>query len=480
MEFLTDIYKTMLPEVALIAFIFIQLILSMFCNKKYYKLGTTLSLIALIISTAMCSFVQVEPLYSAFKNSIISDGYTVFFKMIIMLSAFLIILLTKRIIQSRVDKAFQFNALLLTAVLGAISMVSANDFLTLLISMETLGFATFFLLAFEKGFKSNNATFKYIMISAVASAVFLFGISYLYGIVGSINFTEIYHYYLKNDPTVLYSLASIFAVFGLFFKLGVFPFANWIVDVYEDCESSVVAFLSVIPKLAMFAALTRMIVFPLNFSFGLKIIIIIAALITAFWANILALRQKNIKRLLACSSSANASYVLFAAVFVSPFSVGAVIFYLLAYLFMNIGVFSAVVILEHSNYSNKLREFKGFAHFSPLFALCFAICILGLAGFPVMSGFISKVYLFLAIARSGTEFLPMLGLMMIAVLVSVFYYVRIVKLMLEKSDDKEKRELLPKSSSAMITLYACAFITLLIGVMPSKIIEFCQMIAYNI
>lgn len=480
MEFLHNILNISLPEMVIILFIFIQIILAMILDMKYYKLSKWLTVFGIFLATCLCTKVQIEPIYSGFKNAIISDNYTIFFKCLILISSALIVFLTKKTIASRRDAAFQFNALYLTVVLAALVLVSANDFLTMFVSMETLGFAMFFLIAFNKGYQSKEATFKYLIISAVASAVFLFGVSYLYGLVGSLNFSLIYEYFLQKNPTLLYSMAAIFITSGLAFKLGVVPFANWILDIYEGADTSVATFLSIVPKVAMFGILARLLVFPLSYSFELTFILVLISVITAIWANCLAIRQKNIKRLLACSSSANAAYVLFAASLVSVFNLSTVLFYLVAYIFMNIGVFAAVIILESSEFSNKLYEFKNFAYTNPVFTFSFAVCILGLAGFPITAGFISKIYLFSAIARSGLVFLPFLVIMMLAIVVSVYYYVTIVKFMFEKSDTVASEVIPHKTSSAIVILYFCALITIILGIFPSKIIELCQFMAYNV
>jgi len=480
MEFLHNIVNIMLPEMVIILFIFVHIILSMFLDMKFYKMAKWLTLFAIISAASLCTQVQIDPLFYGFNDSVLSDNYTIFFKCLILIASFLILFLTKKTIANRRDNAFQFNAIVLTAILGSLTLVSANDFLTMFIAMEVLGFAMFFLLAFDKGYKSKEATFKYILISAVSSAVFLFGVSYLYGITGSVNFTVIYEYFLEKSPTLLYSMAAIFVACGLTFKLGIMPFANWILDVYEGASTSVVAFLSVVPKLAMFGILARLLVFALSYSFELTFVLVSISVLTAIWANCLAVRQTNIKRLLACSSSANAAYVLFAASLVSVFNLSTVLFYLVAYMFMNIGVFAAVIILESSEFSNKLYEFKNFAYTNPIFTMCFATCILGLAGFPITAGFISKFYLFSAIVRSGLVFLPFLLVMLVTIVVSVYYYLTVVRLMFEKSDAVESKVIPHKTSSAIVVLYCCAVITILLGIFPSKIIELCQLMAYNI
>lgn len=479
MEFLHDILNISLPEMMIILFIFIQIILSMVLDIKFYKLSKWLTVLGIFLATALCTKVHVEPIYSAFKNAVISDNYTIFFKGLILVSSFLIVFLTKRTITTRRENAFQFNALFLTVILGALSLVSSNDFLTMFISLETLGFAMFFLIAFDKGYPSKEAAFKYLIISAVASAVFLFGVSYLYGITGSINFSVIYEYFLEQVPNLLYPLAAIFIISGLAFKLGVIPFANWVLDVYEGASTPVVAFLSIVPKIAMIGILARLLAFPLSYS---SFILIIIALATAIWANTLAVRQKNIKRLLGCSSSANLAYMLFVLAFIKsdPFNLSTVLFYMITYIFMNIGVFAAVIILENSEFSNKLHEFKNFAYTNPVFTACFATCILGLAGFPITGGFIAKIYLFSAISRAELLFLPFLIALMLTIVVSVYYYLNIVKIMFEKSDNVSSEVIPHKTSSAIVILYSCAAITVAFGLIPSEIIRLCQIIAYNI
>lgn len=478
MDFLNN-FNIILPEMVIILFIFIQLILSLILDTKFYKLSKWFSVLGIFWATSLCANLHADAYSYGFKNSLISGNYTIFFKVIILVSSFLIVFLTKRTITTRRENAFQFNALFLTAVLGALSLVSANDFLTMFIAMETLSFAIFFLIAFDKGYKSKEAAFKYLILSAVSSAVFLFGISYLYGISGTINFTEIYEHFLKQTPNLLYPMAAIFIICGVSFKLGVIPFANWILDVYEGSATSVAAFISIVPKVAMIGVFTRLLESSLNYG---SFLLIVISLVTAVWANALAVRQTNIKRLLGCSSSSNTAYMFFVLGLIKsdPYNLSTVLFYLIAYVFMNIGVFSAIIILESSEFANKLYEFKNFAYTNPIFTAGFAICIMGLAGFPVTSGFIAKFYLLLGMSRSGLMLLPFLIMMLMTIAVSVYYYLTVVKYMFEKSDSITSEVIAHKTSSAIVILYSCAVITILLGIFPSKIIEFCQIIAYNI
>lgn len=480
MNLFLDISNSMLAEFFLLITIFILSIFAMFYNVKFHKVSKWIALSGIAISLVSLKFLQLEPIYYAFKDSLLSDTFTVFIKALILITSFIIILLSKRNVTRRNHKTFQFYALILFGVLASLLMVSSNDFLLLTISMEMLSFALYFLIAYKKGYLSKEASFKYLVTNAFATSVYLFGVSYLYGITGSFNFNDINNYFLKNDPTLIYTLANIFIISGLFFKLAILPFANWILDVYEGSAISVSAFVATIPKISMIAVLARLLAFPLSYSFETPIIMIILAVITAIWANTLAIRQKNILRLLACSSSANASYMMFALSLMSVYNLSTVLFYLVTYVFMNLGVFSAIIVLENSNYSTKIFEFRGFAYSNPIFALAFALCIFGLAGFPITSGFIAKLYLFSAIIRSGVIFIPLLLILIITIVISCYYYTNIVKLMFERNTTVDNEILPNKASSPIVILYTCTAITILIGILPSALIDICKFIAYNL
>ena len=282
---LNDIFNILLPQMALGVFILIQLVLSMILSPRFYKFSRLISIIGISLSVVLLSTVQTEPQYFGFKNSIMSDSYTLLFDFIILLCGFFTALLSRSLIRSRKRNAYTFQAILLSAVFGAMNIVSANDFITLFVSIELLSFSTYFLIAASKGYYSKEASFKYLLTSAIATGVFLFGVSYLYGITGSLNLSEIYEITATQETSLMYSIASILIAAGLLAKLAVFPFANWIIDVYKGCETSVLAFLSTIPKLAMFGILCRLLVFPLGSSFELTFVLVILSLVTALWAN---------------------------------------------------------------------------------------------------------------------------------------------------------------------------------------------------
>ena len=356
-------------------------------------------------------------------------------------------------------------------------LVAVNDYLLLFIVLELLSVCTYFLIAFSKGFRSKEASLKYLITNICATGVFLFGVSYIYGLTSSLNFSEIYEIVVSKEVTLLYSFASIMTILGLISKLAIFPFANWIIDVYKGTETSVLAFISTIPKLALFGILCRLIVFPLGTSFELTFVLAILSIVTALWANSYAIKSTNVKAILACSSAANASYVLLAASLVSVYNLSTVIFYLICYVIMNIGVFAFLNISESNGIGINLDNFKGLFKKNPGVSALYSILIIGLAGFPITSGFVAKIYLFSAIAHSGLIFIPFLLILLVLTVVALYYYLKLILPLFESSSQEQSMK---TTFSQTFVLAITVAITVAIGVYPEKIIELCRFIAYNI
>ncbi|MBQ4114327.1 NADH-quinone oxidoreductase subunit N [bacterium] len=474
---INDFFNILIPQGFLGIFIIIQLLCSMLLSPKRYKHARLISLVGISLSIFSLSTVQVEPQYFGFRNALMSDNYTLLFHFIILLCGFFVVLISGNHVKSIRCQSFSFHALLLTAILGAMSIVSANDILTLFVSLELLSFPTYFIIASDRTYKSKEAAFKYLITGAVSSGIFLFGASYLYGLTGCINLTEIYEAISEQNPTFLYSMSCVLIVIGLIAKLAIFPFANWVIDVYKGCETSVLAYLSTIPKLALFAIICRLLVFPLSNSFELVFVIGILSLMTAFWANTLAIRSDDIKTILACSAAANASYIMLTAGLVSVYNLSTVIFYLIAYVLINISVFSFLNILESNKIYLSVNNLTGLGLKNFGLAIAYIIAVIALAGFPVTSGFIAKIYLFSAIAHSGLIFIPFLIILLILTVVALFYYLKLIRPIFEHTDNAIKLKYL---FSQKFVLYVTAIVTVLIGVYPQKLIELCRFIAYNI
>ena len=476
---LNDIFNILLPQTCLGFFIILQLVLSMSVSPRKFRFARLISIVGIALSIVFLSTVQTEPQYFAFRNTLMSDSYTLLFDFAILLCGFFVALITKNLVKTMKRHAYTFHAILLSAIFAAMNIISANDFLTLFVSVELMSFSTYFLIASAKGYYSKEASFKYLLTSAISSGVFLFGVSYLYGITGSLNLSKIYEVVANQDSSIMYSVSAIMIVLGLISKLAIFPFANWVIDVYKGTETSVLAFLSTIPKLAIFVILCRLLVFPLSSSFELTFVVAIISLITALWANTYAIRDNNVKVIFACSASANSSYVLLAASLVSVYNLSTVIFYLACYVIMNISVFAFLNIYGDKNPMN-VQDFKGVFYRNHGLTGAYAISILALAGIPITSGFIAKIYLFTAIANSGLIFVPFLLALLILTVVALYYYLKILLPMFAECDKNTSVPLLNANFSQKFVLVVTVVVTMIIGVYPEKFIELCRFIAYNI
>ncbi len=476
---LNDIFNILLPQTCLGFFIILQLVLSMSVSPRKFRFARLISIVGIALSIVFLSTVQTEPQYFAFRNTLMSDSYTLLFDFAILLCGFFVALITKNLVKTIKRHAYTFHAILLSAIFAAMNIISANDFLTLFVSVELMSFSTYFLIASAKGYYSKEASFKYLLTSAISSGVFLFGVSYLYGITGSLNLSKIYEVVANQDSSIMYSVSAIMIVLGLISKLAIFPFANWVIDVYKGTETSVLAFLSTIPKLAIFGILCRLLVFPLSSSFELTFVVAIISLITALWANTYAIRDNNVKVIFACSASANSSYVLLAASLVSVYNLSTVIFYLACYVIMNISVFAFLNIYGDKNSMN-VQDFKGIFYRNHGLTGAYAISILALAGIPITSGFIAKIYLFTAIANSGLIFVPFLLALLILTVVALYYYLKILLPMFAECDKNTSVPLLNANFSQKFVLVVTVVVTMIIGVYPEKFIELCRFIAYNI
>ncbi|MDD3237698.1 MAG: NADH-quinone oxidoreductase subunit N [Candidatus Gastranaerophilales bacterium] len=478
MDLLLDIKTCFLQELALLVFIVLNIFLSLFFSKRFYKLSKWIALIAIVISIGASIFIPLSPVYYAFSNTFVSNIYTVFFKNLILITVFFVILLSRNMIKQKRNRAFEYFTLLLSATLGALCLVSANDFLTTFVSLETLGISCYMLAAFAKNYKAKEAGLKYLIMGSVATAVFLLGVSYLYGSCFTLNFSMINDFYLQHNPSLMFMVACVFIVMGLMFKIGAVPFATWVPDIYEGVTYPVGAFLSLVPKIAGFAILGRVFVFIFSFSPILKVIVAVTAVLSILYGVLGAIRQTNIKRLYGYSSVAHCGYILLGMSVLSVYSLSTVLFYLFCYLFMNIGIWTASTMFYTSSGSDKIEDYKGLLYKRPYYAIAFTTCLLALAGLPPTSGFLAKLYLFSAVTRAGVAFWPALIIALLSTVVSLFFYFKVVRELFEKTNttpDIDTSLISPK-----LILYACSLATVLLCIFAEKIIELAQLSAYYI
>ncbi|MFZ1572774.1 MAG: NADH-quinone oxidoreductase subunit N [Chlorobiota bacterium] len=377
---------------------------------------------------------------------IVVDNFTIYFKVLISICAAIVTLfsfLSKELDQDGAPRLGEYYTLLISMTFGMFLLVGANDLLLMYVAIEVLSLSSYAIVGFTKKVpRSTEAAMKYVIYGGVASGVMLFGISLIYGMVGSLNYSEINMMLSTVKGGAMIStlgLSSIMILTGLGYKISAAPFHAWTPDVYEGSPITVTAFLSVASKAAGFAALIRFIVtaYPTAIEvFNWKPIIAGIAVLTMTLGNLAALQQSNLKRLLAYSSIAHAGYMLMGLAIGTPAGISAIMFYLAIYLVMNLGAFFGIQKIAEQIGSEEIEDFKGLGPKVPIIGGFIVALMISLVGLPPTSGFVAKFFLFSSVIQAGSSWLWLAVVGVINSVISLYYYVRVIKVMyLEKNED---------------------------------------------
>jgi NAD(P)H-quinone oxidoreductase subunit 2 len=363
------------------------------------------------------------------------DALSIIFRGIVALSAAVTILMSIRYVEQTGTSLGEFITILLTATVGGMFLSGAEELVTIFVSLETLSISSYLLTGYMKRDpRSNEAALKYLLIGASSSAIFLYGVSLLYGLSGGrTRLGEIGAALTQAGAGESLGLviALVFVIAGIAFKISAVPFHQWTPDVYEGSPTPVVAFLSVGSKAAGFALAIRLLVmaFPLVEEQWHYVFTALAVL-SMILGNVVALTQTSMKRLLAYSSIGQAGFLMIGVIIGTTEGYASTLFYLLVYLFMNLGGFICVILFSLRTGTDQITEYSGLYQKDPLLTLGLSICLLSLGGIPPLAGFFGKLYIFWAGWRAGAYGLVLLGL--ITSVVSIYYYIRVVKMMVVK------------------------------------------------
>ena len=405
----------------------------------------------------------IEPLF-------IIDVYSLFFLGIIIFSALLVTLLSYDYIKQLEGVREEYYIVLFTSTLGAALLAVANHFVLFFLGIETLSISLYILIAFQRS-KSNSieAGIKYLILASVSSAFLLFGMGLIYTALGTMQFEAIVAALGTGgqlSPLVISGFGMMMV--GIGFKLALVPFHMWTPDVYQGAPAPVSAYVATVSKGAVMAILIR-------FFFNLRgfdnhylfIAISGIAILSMFVGNILALRQKNIKRLLGYSSIANMGYLIIILLTGSNRGIQASIFYLISYFFTTIGAFGVITLLSTNEYeTEKIEDFKGLFWKRPWIAIVFTLSLLSLAGIPLTAGFIAKFYVIFEGMKAGL--MVLIISLIINSVIGLYYYLRIITTLFSTAGDTKLPEL---SLSGNITLAIVGVSILILGVYPGWLID---------
>jgi NADH-quinone oxidoreductase subunit N len=436
--------KLFLPETILISgilFILCADLLAMNAPsvRRKIALGITLAAFALAGLALLGLHPSSAGAVSIFSGMAVVDSFSVYFKWLFLVAGALVAILSYSSREVERPQEGEFFALLLALTLGMFLLAGATHCLMILLSIEFLSISSYVLTAFKRNDpKSTEAALKYVVYGALASGIMLFGFSYLYGLTGQLDIREIGRAIAgllahggQASEKLIGSIALVMVFAGFAYKIAAVPFHMWCPDVYQGAPTPVTALLSVGPKAAGFAVLIRFFTTVVGFAelpwpalFGL------AAAATMTLGNLAAIRQENVKRLLAYSSIAHAGYMLMGVSAFTPQGMHSVMLYLAVYLLMNLGAFLVVMAVRDSTGREDLAAYRGLSQTRPLLAVTMTVFLFSLAGLPPLGGFVAKFYIFAALLQKAGPWYDLLALVgVINSAISLYYYARIVRVM---------------------------------------------------
>lgn len=422
-----------LPEGIVIVTLLVVLIADLIAGRSALQWTPYAAIAGLLASVAALCWQWNSANSLAFLDSFNGDNLSIVFRGIIALSTAFTILMSIRYVDQAGSSLPEFITILLTATVGGMFLAGAEELVMIFVSLETLSIASYLMTGYMKRDpRSNEAALKYLLIGAASSAIFLYGVSLLYGLSGGeTNIRAIAAGMASTDPSIGGLIALVFVIAGIGFKIAAVPFHQWTPDVYEGSPTPVVAFLSVGSKAAGFALAIRFLTTTLpTMSDQWHLIFTALAVLSMVLGNVVAIAQTSMKRLLAYSSIAQAGFVMIGLVVGTEAGYASMVFYLLVYLFMNLGAFACVILFSLRTGTDQISEYAGLYQKDPLLTLCLSLCLLSLGGIPPLAGFFGKLYLFWAGWQAGAYGLVLLGL--VTSVVSIYYYVRVVKMMVVK------------------------------------------------
>jgi NADH-quinone oxidoreductase subunit N len=473
---LTDVIL-LSPEIALTAAGIIVILADAFAHRGLPRSAIILLGLIGLLGSAVLALQLLGRNTTAFTGAVAVDAYAVYFKLLIASAAALVLLASSSMMDAQPRFRGEFVGLVLISSAALMLLAAARDLVTVYISLEISSLSIAFLASWNKhDARSAEAGLKFFLLSAIASAILLYGMALLYGLTGYLHLDMIARELSgPPNPGLLFALTLLIA--GLGFKISAVPFQMWTPDVYEGAPTPVTAFISVASKAAGIAVLIRILNTGLVMTEPSWTVMLAAvSLATMTVGNVGALVQSNLKRMLAYSSIAHVGYMLIGVATASGRGTSAVLFYLLAYTATNLGAFIAVIAAARLTGSERIADLRGLAQRAPWIAFALAVSMLSLAGLPPFAGFFGKLYLFQAAIEGGLGVLAVAGVINSAI--SLFYYAQVIHAMYiaPPEGEPEVRTLATHALSLTVAVVGI----LLLGVFSSQFLDFQQVAAVTL
>ena len=460
--------ELVLPEIFISLSVMFLLILGVF-KKNSFKLIQNISLIVLLV-TAVITFNETLGIDETilFNGSVVIDYLSSLMKIVTLLSAFLVLVISSNYLRSLKIFKIEYSILILSSVLGMMIMISSNDLIVFYMGLELQSLALYVLATFNRDdIKSSEAGLKYFVLSALSSGLLLYGCSLIYGFTGSTNFNVIANQLNSNEYALTFGI--VFILVGLAFKISAVPFHMWAPDVYEGSPTSVTLFFTMVPKIAALTVFIRFLYVPfLNLIDQWQMILIFLSIASMVFGAVAAIGQTNLKRLVAYSSISHVGYALAGLATGSNEGIQSSVIYITIYVIMNLGLFSCLLMMKRNNvYFEQIDDLSGLSKNHPLLSLSLLIILFSLAGIPPLAGFFAKFYIFKSVLEQSMFFLAIVGLL--STVVAAFYYLRLIKIMYF---DKEKEKYDTDHGLWLkFSLGASTLLILIYFIFPSQLID---------
>ncbi len=432
-----------LPELILVGTLAVVIVADLMTQRRSVRQSRNLLVgitLAGLLASLVASLGGMEGSGNAlFASMVADDGLLGVLRPLFVLTAIFVLLFSLRNRELEGVRMGEMVALLVTLTVALMWMAGAVNLVMIYLSLETVSITSYIMVGYLSHDRlSNEASLKYILFGAVSTGVMLFGLSLLFGLTGTLDIYGVQQALAQGTNSGAVSLVLLLITAGVGFKIAAAPFHFWCPDVYTGAPTPVTAFLSVGPKAAGFAVLIRIFhtamaapegdgMFAVVGGVNAEGLLIGLSVITMTLGNVAALRQTNLKRLLAYSSIAHAGTILMAAAVFSREGIQAIVMYLVIYLFMNLGAFLVVILVHRVTGSFELDAYRGFWRRSPLLTVAMGVLMFSLMGIPPFAGFLAKYYVFAAVIDAGLVWVAVVGVLNSAV--AAFYYIRVLRVM---------------------------------------------------
>ena len=451
------------PEFILLIGSLCILLIALFIKKNTFTIISNLSALLLII-VGVVIYLDKDVSFLNFHIFFIESNFIKFFQLLIIVGSISTILISKNYYKDQKLIFFEIPILILFSTFGMLLLIASNNLMAMYLGIELQSLTLYVIAAIKRdSLKSSESGLKYFILGALSSGILLYGCSLIYGFTGHTDFYSIY-YVINSLEEIQIGLifGLIFILVGLAFKVSAVPFHMWTPDVYEGAPTSITAFFAIVTKISAVALIYRFCLEPFSILYNeWSQIIIFLSIASMFLGSIAAIRQTNIKRLLAYSSIGHVGYILIGLVSFSNEGTKGAAIYMLIYLFMNIAIFTIILSLKFENkYIDKIEDLSGLSKVRPFLSLFIAIIMLSMAGIPPFAGFFGKFYIFVSALNAENYYLAVLGVL--ASVIAAFYYLRIIKVMYFDNSKSVNYESDQTNISKFILMISILIITLFI------------------